>query len=310
MERDIKKSINKPLGISERTSGLAFSFAVVLVMLVSLVFSIIVHFNGASSKDAVYIYFSYFLPCVSLLFAILATVFVSRSSFGDITAYFKFRIDKKFYFLIIPTAIGVLFGLGELNELFIKFLGLFGYVDTPSYLPEYSPLNLILTIVVIAVLPPVLEETLFRGIVQNGLKKSGYISIIVTAALFAVYHLSPSKTLYQFAVGLILSLVALKSGSVVPTIIIHFLNNLLVILNEYFSLFSILPAGIARMAVGLICLAVAFALLFVGRKPESFGDTSTKAPSKPEKTNWFEFVKGGVIGLVLSLAVWIANLFA
>lgn len=77
------------------------------------------------------------------------------------------------------------------------------------------------------VLAPILEEWLFRGIVQPPAvaKWGAFRGILVSAALFGVIHLMPMQVINAFFVGLVLGYLYYKTGSLVPVILLHALNN-------------------------------------------------------------------------------------
>lgn len=78
-------------------------------------------------------------------------------------------------------------------------------------------------------LAPVAEETAFRGAALSRLRNSfgGYSAALISAALFAAYHMSLAQFPYTFALGFCLAIVAQRSGSIIPCIALHALNNLL-----------------------------------------------------------------------------------
>lgn len=97
-----------------------------------------------------------------------------------------------------------------------------------------------LGILIFALLPAIGEELIFRGIIHKGLsaRYNGFVVIIVTSLLFTLMHGSLQQTVYQVIVGIMLSYLAYVGGSVLYSIILHFLNNTLVLL---FSCFNIVP---------------------------------------------------------------------
>ena len=162
------------------------------------------------------------------------------------------------------------FAFSSLNTLFIKLLSLFGYVEQASDLPEFSPLTFAVLFLVICVLPAVFEEILFRGLIALDLSFSGVIrSALLSAALFALYHFSPAKTLYQFVLGFVFALVALKSGSVIPGMILHFVNNLVVLILCFAAPeWNGFTGGALAVSIvcGLLCLAAG---LYIIMKPNN-----------------------------------------
>lgn len=84
----------------------------------------------------------------------------------------------------------------------------------------------ILTSVVAA---PILEEVLFRGIVQRSLVEhiGRFRGIVAAAAIFAIVHFIPQQIVNAFFVGLILGFIYYRTRSIIPVILIHALNNAL-----------------------------------------------------------------------------------
>jgi membrane protease YdiL (CAAX protease family) len=86
-------------------------------------------------------------------------------------------------------------------------------------------------IVFICVLPAVLEEIAFRGLLQHWLQVAlgPMMALVLASALFVVLHFSIVSAPYLMVVGLLLGLAKLKTGSLYPSILIHFLHNLAVV---------------------------------------------------------------------------------
>jgi len=80
---------------------------------------------------------------------------------------------------------------------------------------------------VVAIFAPIFEEWLCRGMVLRGLltKMKPTSAIVVSALFFAVIHANPWQALNAFLIGLVMGYVYYKTGSLVLTMIIHFVNN-------------------------------------------------------------------------------------
>lgn len=80
---------------------------------------------------------------------------------------------------------------------------------------------------VTAIVAPVCEETMFRGILNNGMKAltSGFIAAITSAILFGIMHMNVNQALYAFVLGIIASIVNTASGSILTSIIMHVCIN-------------------------------------------------------------------------------------
>ncbi len=91
---------------------------------------------------------------------------------------------------------------------------------------------------VVAVFAPIFEEWMCRGMVLRGLltkMKPGW-AIVISALFFALIHMNPWQALNAFLIGLIMGYVYYKSGSLLLTMLIHFVNNgLSVVMVQIFS---------------------------------------------------------------------------
>lgn len=82
----------------------------------------------------------------------------------------------------------------------------------------------ILTTVVLA---PILEETLFRGLIQGSIaERDGAVKgILISALIFGVVHFIPQQAINAFFIGIILGYIYYRTGSLLTVMILHALNN-------------------------------------------------------------------------------------
>ena len=86
--------------------------------------------------------------------------------------------------------------------------------------------QLILQLIVFAVIPPFVEELLFRGIVLANLMPFGKTqAVLASALLFGVMHQNLSQLLYATVAGLVLGYIYVQTRSIWPCILLHFINN-------------------------------------------------------------------------------------
>jgi membrane protease YdiL (CAAX protease family) len=87
---------------------------------------------------------------------------------------------------------------------------------------------LVLAIVVVCVIAPISEETIFRGFVYGWMRRWGPVALAVplSAAVFAAVHQQIVLALPLFGVGVALALVYQYSRSVWPGVMVHALFNL------------------------------------------------------------------------------------
>lgn len=94
----------------------------------------------------------------------------------------------------------------------------------------------IISIVMIALLPAVFEETFFRGGMQNLLTRSTknpWLSIIITSIIFSIIHLSYYGFLARVCLGIVLGLIYYYSRSIWLNIAAHFFNNAFAVTQLY-----------------------------------------------------------------------------
>src|ERR1035437_8460140 len=107
---------------------------------------------------------------------------------------------------------------------------------TEAIMNMVSPVDLIVNIIVIALLPAVGEELLFRGALQNVLiewTKKTHLSVWITAILFSALHAQFFGFLPRMLLGVVLGYLYIWSGSLWLSMLFHFLNNGLAVLFSY-----------------------------------------------------------------------------
>lgn len=132
--------------------------------------------------------------------------------------------------VLIPTLVG----LGG----FIKEIELFGDVGASLqeqrdstmqlYFNDPSIPVLLLNLILLALLPAVSEEILFRGVLQRLIAenlKSPIWSILIPSLAFALMHFSVYEFIPIFLAGVLLALIYYFSQSLKLSIIVHFINN-------------------------------------------------------------------------------------
>lgn len=80
----------------------------------------------------------------------------------------------------------------------------------------------------ITVVGPVLEEVLFRGAIQGYLMRrfsNPWVGILIAAIVFGLFHMNPIQIFYASCIGVILGWIYYRTGSLIPVIIGHILNN-------------------------------------------------------------------------------------
>ena len=148
----------------------------------------------------------------------------------------------------------------------------------------------ILALIIMAFLPALCEETLFRGGLQNFLTRSTkmpWLSIIIVSILFSVLHFSFYGFLSRLFLGVVLGLLYQYSGKLWLNIIAHFFNNAMAVTMIYVlktqgkSIKEAIGENSGTGWWGILLLPAVIWLFIVFRK-------IAEKPKEPKKTN-FDF---------------------
>lgn len=123
-------------------------------------------------------------------------------------------------------------------------------------------------ILCLAVLGPVLEELLFRGAITKELLKryKPGTAILLSGLLFGIFHLNPAQVVGACLYGFLFAWLYYKSGSLVPGILLHILNNSLSVWSSLNYEKTDTMAGILGTPAYLVGLVVAVLLLVLSLK--------------------------------------------
>ncbi|MGN1373045.1 MAG: lysostaphin resistance A-like protein [Candidatus Coproplasma sp.] len=304
---EIKSYNNKQLPLSARGGGLAFTIAVVINIFVGLIASVIIGASGLGGTDAAK-YIGYLTSPIALIITVLLMKFLFNQPLRKLT---PIKCNPKYILIGLLLIYGLLFSLNSLNGYLIKLFELMGYTRSESTLPNLSGWNLVPAILVIAVLPAVFEEWLFRGIILNNIEgELGSVrTVFLVGFLFSLYHGSVEQTVYQFICGCLFALLAIRSRSITPVVLIHFINNALILvlysvgaLDANGDLIISQGGNIAITVTSAVCLVGAIVWLILDRHIK-FGLV------KGEKGNLKGFFLFGLIGIAVTALTWILNLF-
>ncbi|MCM1087172.1 MAG: ABC transporter permease [Muribaculaceae bacterium] len=131
------------------------------------------------------------------------------------------------------------------------------------------------SLIVIALAPAVCEEMLFRGFIFHSVKEKYRIfpAMMIVAVLFGIYHMSLVKFIPTGFLGMVLCYVVYRTGSIYPSMMMHFVNNAFSVLISYYpeTLQDVLPVfyqetisvsdGLILFGIGLISFGIGGILL-------------------------------------------------
>ena len=187
---------------------------------------------------------------------------------------------KKLYSLRLPKlknifgAIIVWAGAFMINQVIVHLLA----KAFPSMIENSELLNesilsagFIPALIVVGFMPAIAEEAAFRGFLFGTLKHKTkiIIAIVVSAALFGAYHMNLLQFFTGLFMGCFMAYMTYKSGSILPSVLFHLLNNSLSVIATYYpvliekipvlgeenlnvsGIFILLGAGIVLVTIGV-----------------------------------------------------------
>ena len=96
--------------------------------------------------------------------------------------------------------------------------------------------SLVLVIIATVIAAPICEETIYRSALLSGVVKTSINDVgasILCGICFALMHMNPEQTVYQFCLGAAAAYIAIKCRSVIPAMIIHSVSNAIAIILSF-----------------------------------------------------------------------------
>ena len=99
-----------------------------------------------------------------------------------------------------------------------------------------TPTSLALNLFTVAVLHALLEEMIYRGYILRTLRPYGNLfAVVVSSILFSLMHGNLRQIPFALMVGLVLGLLYVSTNNIWLPIAVHFANNAISVLMEYFA---------------------------------------------------------------------------
>ncbi len=265
-----QKIYDKRLFYKNDDSGKMFLICLIAPFLLSLVFSMIAGQIATTQgvKPEVITsslgYIVAFALCNCALYLAMFFVYNKMYKISFKAINLNFKMPWRTYLILIAVGVVSLLGINYFIGATDNFLELIGYplerglsIINPTSLPLY-----LLSVLLMAIIPAVCEELLFRGVILHGLRSrfSDAGAILLSALMFALMHGNLQQLVYPFILGTIMGWVVLRTGSLFASMIVHFVNNFFVVTLSYIE-------NVTGFSIGLPntwwFYLIAFALLFV-----------------------------------------------
>lgn len=202
----------------------ALSFAIVLI---SWVFPAINKIYNETLPSLAFDIILTFLS-IGVPFFVLHLIFKKEKIANELPFGTTYNSEHAKYLVMVLLPVMV-FSAIAINYISAIFQSIFGIEFTSSV----SDINLggiketLLGVISVAVVPALIEELVIRGIILQPLRKYGdKYAIIASALIFAVMHGNMVQIPYTVIGGILLGYLVVTTGSLWPSIILHFINNL------------------------------------------------------------------------------------
>lgn len=213
-----------------RLAGTQYLFMMIVWVVLGLILGVtglIRRFNYYSSSTLAELEF--LIPVVVLLF--MDRFEVMRGTRMKMIGIRTILWTLLFTVLILP----VTYYLNMVSQLFVPN----AVNETVSYFAVTAGQDiwakpLWLNLLYIAILPPLIEEFIFRGVLFQGFRSCGlFKTAFFTALMFGLAHGNLNQFMYAFAVGIFLAYLVEASGSVYASMLAHSLINGTTVLLMY-----------------------------------------------------------------------------
>ena len=130
------------------------------------------------------------------------------------------EVPAKTIWLSIPLILGAMTFVNLCSE----------FIALPNWMEDefFGMSRNVFGVISIAIMAPLVEELLFRGAIEGHLLRQGKspaAAILISALIFGIIHINPAQVPFAFAIGAVFGWLYYRTGSVVPGIIGHFINN-------------------------------------------------------------------------------------
>ncbi len=202
-----------------------------VAVLPTAIYSILSYTSTFPASEDLYYIFSFAIPqFLYPLITVIASVFMAVIAKRKIRNTVKIKNAPAVDVLL---SIGIFLGIGTVGSYISEFITDFiiglgiPVPDMEEFIPSpESPLQFCLYLVVVAVLPAICEEFVFRGVICGLIKEyNRTAAIILSAMAFSLVHATVQQIPFAFIMGLFLGYLYIKYDTLLIGIILHFINN-------------------------------------------------------------------------------------
>ena len=167
-----------------------------------------------------------FVVVMSAVMIMIIAVGVMKIKAGTLVKPYKGCVKQAFKWM--PVCITLNLAASIIIAVFVQMMSESGVTVPEADFTISSPSTyaVVIQFVYVCLIGPVIEELIYRGLVIKLISPYGKgLAVLVSAVIFGIMHGNIPQAASAFAGGLIYAMVAVYCGSIVPSIIIHIINN-------------------------------------------------------------------------------------
>ncbi|WP_341348192.1 type II CAAX endopeptidase family protein [Paenibacillus sp. FSL H3-0469] len=140
---------------------------------------------------------------------------------------FGFRMtERKWLLVAVVIGIAAFGGCFVIEGIYYHFITEINTQADFQTAAQGGPLSMFILLITGAILTPLSEEFVFRGVIANALNRYGpWAGIVGSAAIFGVVHGFTVILLDAFMVGVLVAYLFRKTGSIWPGVVVHIVYN-------------------------------------------------------------------------------------
>jgi len=191
--------------------------------------------SNPDSPQKIYTFLSFIIGQSFMIVPLIWFLIVKKQPILERLRITKVSISTLYNTILL--SFGIIIFSDELDKIIQVFIQAPEYVvDLNGLLRPESLLGFILLFIAVSIIAPLGEELLFRGFFQQILEKHWKDvtrAVLMTAIIFSFIHMNPFWFAQIYILGIILGFLAWKTKSVLPSLILHSLNNLVALILSF-----------------------------------------------------------------------------
>ena len=209
--------------------GAVFGIVVLSIISAFTVGGLIMGISASSPEqtDKLYIYISFFLGQGIILVPPLYFLTIKQRPILESLRIKMVPLETIQYSFIFST--GVLIIIDTIDRIIHQIIPIPDYIiDLSGIMQPDSMLGYVFLFLAVVIVAPIGEEVVFRGFLQKFLEeywKDITRAVLVTSLFFAMIHFNPFWTIQIYILGVLLGFLSWKTKSVIPSIMLHSINN-------------------------------------------------------------------------------------